>query len=220
MLTDPAERRIIEGARQAGVRDPDRSRVHFERIFSDFLGDVLFEDADLLDLGPGQFDFGVLAVERGARRVVGIDNDPAVLELGLHKGFEVREGNLRALDAASFPEAFDGVFCKFSINAFWHGEDAHRERLVDQIARLARSEGWSWIAPWNGRPKREPLVDNELRRGLELQAEAFKARGYVAYELTEDLAKRYGVNGNVVNRPLFLRGLTAPAVVEGQCIRL
>lgn len=219
VLTDPNEREIIGRARQAGVRDPNRSRAHFDNIFSDFLSEVLFKNAELVDLGPGQFDFGVMARERGARRVVGIDNDPAVLELGRHKGFEVREANLRTIDAASPPEAFDGVFCKFSLNVFWHADDADREALVDQVAGLVRPGAWSWIAPWNGAPKRVPLTSDELRRGVERQAQAFRAHGYAGYDLTEELAKRYGVTGAVVNRALFVRGLPVPRAVA-QCVRL
>ena len=94
MLTDPEEIRIISKARQKNVQDPHRSRVHFTRIFSDFLENVKFECSILLDLGPGQFDFVVLAKQRGAL-TYGIDNDPDVIELGQYKGFPVRYGNIK-----------------------------------------------------------------------------------------------------------------------------
>ena len=36
MLTDPTEIEIISAARQKNVRDPLRSRAHFDNIFADF----------------------------------------------------------------------------------------------------------------------------------------------------------------------------------------
>jgi ribosomal protein L11 methylase PrmA len=85
MLTDSIEIEIISKAKQKNVRDPERSRQHFERIYDDFFGSVNYRNKTFLDLGPGQYDFGVLAELRGAK-TVGFDNDPAVLELGKHKG--------------------------------------------------------------------------------------------------------------------------------------
>lgn len=86
MLTDPREIEIISKARQKNVRDQNRSRQHFLNILEDFLPLKSLKDQLILDLGPGQFDFGVVARERGAE-VMAIDNDPAVVELGRYKGF-------------------------------------------------------------------------------------------------------------------------------------
>jgi len=64
MLTDPEEIRIISIARQKNVRDPNRSREHFHHIFKDFFSKSDFNGLRVLDLGPGQYDFGELARER------------------------------------------------------------------------------------------------------------------------------------------------------------
>lgn len=106
MLTDPAEIEIITRASQANVRDPTRSRRHFEHIFEDFLAAVDLSGHRLLDIGPGQYDFGVMARERGAT-VVGIDRDPAVLELGRHKGFDVIDADFRTADAGTLGGPYD-----------------------------------------------------------------------------------------------------------------
>jgi hypothetical protein len=213
MLTDPREIEIIARARQANVRDHRRSRRHFVNILADFFEDRHFAGARCLDLGPGQYDFGVLARERGAV-VVGIDNDPAVIELGRHKGFDVIEGNLRALSVASFDEPFDGVFCKFSINCFWFADNV--DDLADFSERLAacvRPEGWLWIAPWNGVPKTCGLDRDGQRRILDRQRALFEGMGCKAVDLTRELAVRYGVTGKVANHVLFSRGLKQPLKV-------
>lgn len=215
MLTDPREIEIVSRARQKNVRDPGRSREHFERIFADFFAGTEFAGKRFLDLGPGQYDFGVMARERGAT-VVGIDNDPAVVELGRYKGFEVREGELRKLAAADFDgRRFDGVFCKYSINAFWHWDDEERHRrAMREIAALTAEAAWGWMAPWNGVPKASGLSAQQIDAALRVQSEEFRAQGYEVFELSEELSRYYGVHGTTGNRALFIRNLPAPARIR------
>lgn len=212
MLTDPVEIEIISGAKQPGVADPRRSREPFARIFEDFLEGVAFEGARCIDLGAGQHDFGELARKRGAE-VVATDNDPAVLELGRHKGFDSREVQLRKLVAAGLDGPYDGVFCKFSINAFWHLQPGAGRAAVDEIAGLGRPDGWSWIAPWNGVPKKAELSPDATQAVLHDQAAAFRAHGYEAFDLSDELARRFGVSGAVANHALFVRNLPVPPEV-------
>ena len=149
MLTDPKEIEIISNARQANVRDPERSRVHFERIFETFFKDQDFSGRDYLDLGPGQYDFGELVRASGGRTVA-IDNDPAVIELGQYKGFETHEANLKNLAEMDLGRLFDGIFCKFSISALWFRTEEEHQQLVGALSALLKPTGWIWIAPWNG----------------------------------------------------------------------
>jgi hypothetical protein len=210
MLTDPREIEIIARARQANVRNHRRSRQHFVNILADFFEDRHFAGRRCLDLGPGQYDFGVLARDGGAA-VVGIDNDPAVIELGRHKGFDVIEGNLKSLSVASFAGPFDGLFCKFSINCFWFGNDAGA--LAEFSARLAacvRPDGWLWIAPWNGVPKTSTLDQHDQRTILHRQRRLFEDMGCETLDLSPRRAARYGVTGRVANHVLFVRGLKKP----------
>ena len=133
MLTDPNEIRIISQARQKNVRDPNRSRQHFERVLSDFFAGVDFTGQTVLDMGPGQHDLAELLRPRGAT-VVAVDNDPAVIELGKYKGLEVIDGNLKRLSKVALNRTFDGLFCKLSTNAYWFAadDDAHRGYIQPQ----------------------------------------------------------------------------------------
>ncbi len=214
MLTDPTEIEIISAARQKNVRDPNRSRAPFDRIFADFLPDELFAGTTVIDLGPGQFDFGEMARARGATRVVGFDRDPAVVGLGRHKGFEMVEGRLQELRAADFDGGFGGVFCKFSINAFWGRSLDEVRALTAEVARLVRAGGWSWIAPWNG-AKGEARSDEEVAAFLIAQADCFREHGYDAIDLGDELSRYYGVHGAVANHALFTRNLALPERVRG-----
>lgn len=219
MLTDPTEIEIISKARQKNVRDHRRSRQHFTNIFEDFFFDLPMQGTRLLDLGPGQFDFGVLARDRGAE-VVSIDNDPAVVQLGNYKGFRCVEGKIQHIAQQDLGGDFDGLFCKFSINAFWHWDnrDEHAA-LVEAIVRHLKPGGWSWIAPWNGAPKKGELTVDDKRAVLALQADLFRQFGFSGYNLDERLAKKYGVTGAVENHALFLRGLPIPDRLRS-CMRL
>ena len=185
MLTDPEEIRIISKARQKNVQDPNRSRAHFDNIFKDFLGKIKFDGKVLLDLGPGQYDFGEIARARGAL-VHGIDNDPAVIELGRYKSFPVISDRLQDIKAVNFDTPFDGVFCKLSINAFWFHDDAlNHEGHIDEIVKLIKPGGWAWIAPWNGVPKQAELSEAAVAQVLHIQSKAFKGRRFTSGKMKE-----------------------------------
>lgn len=210
MLDDPVEIKIISMARQKNVRDHRRSREHFVNIFADFFDAVDFRDRWLLDMGPGQYDFGVLARERGAE-TLGLDHDPAVLELGEHKSFPVRACKLQAIAASDFDRRFDGIFCKFSWNAFWFHEDDDRHReAIAQLGDILDTRGWGWIAPWNGVPKAAALSPARVADVLGIQSEAFKQLGFRGFDLGDQLARRYGVHGAVANNALFVRNVSLP----------
>lgn len=214
MLKDLIEIEIISKARQKNVRDPSRSRKHFENIFKDFFESMTLENSRLLDLGPGQYDFAEMAMEKGAA-VHGIDKDKAVIELGKYKGLPIREGQLQTIKAVDFdPLRFDGLFCKLSLNAFWFSNDEAQIQHINELNKLIKNGGWAWIAPWNGIPKKRDLSLEEIEHILTIQISTFKEHGFEYVELTEKLSKYYGVHGITANRALFLRNLLIPSILD------
>ena len=208
MLTDPEEIAIIASAEQSGVRNPQRSREPFFRIFNDFFSQTDFEGRDFLDLGPGQFDFGEMARARGGR-VQAVDRDPAVLKLGKHKGFDVVTADLASLKADDLPQRYDGIFCKYSCNAFWYPQGgAELASHIEQLDRMLKPGGWAWIAPWNGVARGFP--EARVPDLLQEQARLFEAHGFSGLELSKRLSIRYGVHGSTANSPLFTRNLPRP----------
>jgi methyltransferase family protein len=210
MLSDAKEIAIAANAKQKNIRDPRRNRQPFFDIFEDFFANTPLTGR-YVDLGPGQFDFGEIVRERGGT-CVGVDFDPAVAELGRYKGFEVVEMNIQTLPAHDFGGKFDGVFNKFSLNAFWHWDDdeAHRA-FVAAIANLIQPEGWAWIGPWNGVPKKAELDDAAIDRVLDLQRELFEEHGFTTVPLTPAGTTRYGIHGQVANNVVFCKNLTPPS---------
>jgi hypothetical protein len=211
MLTDPVEIQIASGAKQKNVRDPKRSREHFVRIFDEFLADVTWADTSVLDMGPGQYDFGVMARERGAT-VFNVERDPAVVELGRYKGFDVVEGDLKRYGLDLVGRELDGLFCKYSINAFWFLDPEALDEHVAAIDSTLVADGWAWIAPWNGVPKKQDLSPTEIEAVVATQRRAFESRGYTTVELSEEQSRRYGVHGATANRVVFVRGAVATRV--------
>lgn len=215
MLTDPKEIDIISAARSKTVQDPNRSREHFVRIFDEFLRNVRFEGTRLLDLGPGQYDFAEMARRLGSE-VYNIDKDPAVLALGRHKGLHVVEGDIKRISREQFPGPMHGIFCKFSINAFWFGDaDAELQAHIDEICSMLTPDGWGWIAPWNGLPKNQELSDQRAADILSRQAEGFRRHGFDGVDLTEEQSRFYGVHGLTANRALFYRNVDLPKELHG-----
>jgi SAM-dependent methyltransferase len=207
MLTDSKEIQIISKARQKNVRDPNRSREHFHRIFKDFFKDVNFNGGDYIDLGAGQFDFCEIIKSKNGI-CTGVDNDQAVIALGKHKGFNSVLADIKRISDIDFMKKFDGVFNKFTLNAFWFWSDDNKHaRFIDNIVNLLKPDGWAWIAPWNGIPKNVTIDQSEIARVLAFQKMRFEEHGFESISLTKTQSKYYGINGIIENNIVFLKNL-------------
>lgn len=208
MLTDPNEIDIISRARQKNVQDPKRSREHFYHIFDDFFKGISFTEGMYIDLGAGQFDFAEIVRSLGGN-CLGVDNDEAVIELGQYKGFEAIRADVKKLSALNLNRSFDGVFNKFTLNAFWFwNDDSRHKELIDSISMLMKPGAWAWIAPWNGIPKKLHLDKNDIRRVISMQINLFLEHGFNYINLTEKQSRYYGINGNIVNNIVFYKNLS------------
>ena len=210
MLVDPRAIAIMRSARQKGLRNPQRSRQVFENIFADFFAGISWAGTCAFDLGPGQWDFGRM-VRPLSCAVAGADKDDAVCALAKYLGFSCYPLNFQNAGALrGVKDTFDGLFCKFSINALWFPDDAAQMTFVDDVAGLLKPGGWAWIGPWNGK-RDNPNVDAAHILGV--QAERFRHHGFRAFDLTEALSVRYGIHGDTANRALFTRNLPVPDAV-------
>lgn len=211
MLDDKIAVEIAAKAKQKNVAQPKRSTRDFDHIFKDFFKDHGFAGETILELGPGQYDFA-RRVRDGGGIVHAVDNDAAVIELGRHLGFDVSECNLKNFDAENRQGLYDGLFCKFSINAFWIPPE-RMESHIHGLNSLLKPDGWGWIAPWNGARKRD-LNDPEVVRHLRRQKEVFQDCGWTAFDLDDRTASYYGLCGDVANHALFLKNLKDRRQVE------
>ena len=208
MLEDQTAIAIAANARQKNVAQSVRSGRDFDRIFADFFLAHDFSGELVMDLGPGQFDFARRVRDRGGI-VHAIDKDPAVIELGRHLGFECFEHDFKRFEPHEYRGKYDGLFCKFSINAFWFPLD-RLEVHVQGLNSMLKPGGWGWIAPWNGVNKKRELRAAEIQQRLRRQAEVFQECGWQAYDMSGFQASWYGVSGAVANHPLFIKALPPP----------
>lgn len=211
-LDDPVAIEIISKARRPNVAKPRTTDRDFRRLLEDFFPKRLrrkgFEGELIMDLGPGQFDFARLIKSYGGA-CENIDIDPAVIELGNYLGEVCHNVDMIHMNAEPFRGRFDGLFCKFSINALWFYDVPSAHHLVTELDSMLKSEGWGLIIPWNGRPKTgfdDALVGLMLRT----QRETFEECGWTVHELSEAQAVYYGVSGSVENHPLYLKNITPP----------
>ncbi|HWB20323.1 MAG TPA: hypothetical protein VG711_08500 [Phycisphaerales bacterium] len=212
MLTDPKAVEIISRARQKNVAQPARGEQDIKNLLADFFTPAHFTSKNILELGPGQYDFARSARDLGAI-VEAIDSDPAVIELGNYLGFSVTQANLKHWNPTDSAAHYDGLFCKFSINALWLDSPEEVASQIRTLDSLLKPAGWGWIAPWNGgkiineQPaKIQPLLDAQIA--------AFKSAGWLTFNLTKDLTLRYGINGSVANNTLFIKNISIPSVLS------
>jgi hypothetical protein len=210
MLLDKTEIEIMKTAKQVNLRDPGRSGLPFERMIDDFFDHQHFSGKVVLDLGPGQYDFNELARKRGAKGYA-MDFDPAVIHLGQYKGFEIVEGDLRAISFGTFGHLFDGIFCRGSINAFWFAKNLDRlQDHIKSIASLLQDDGWGFIVPWNGVSPSLNLTAVMEEEILQLQQRVFEEEGFYLCEMSEEKAKYYGIFYPNQKPTLFVKNLTPP----------
>ncbi len=211
MLLDRTEIEIMKTANQVGLRESNRSVFPFERIINDFFDNQHFSGKIVLDLGPGQYDFNELTRKKGAKGYA-IDFDPAVIDLGQYKGFEVVKGDLRTISPNTFGCLFDGIFCRGSINAFWFAKNLELLREhIKNIANLLRDDGWGFIVPWNGVSPSLNLTTVMEQEILQLQQTVFEEQGFSLCEISEETAKYYGIFYPKQKPTLFLKNLIAPS---------
>ncbi len=192
MLTTKAEIEIVSKAWEPGIKDPTRPRIHFQRILKRFFKNVNFKNKVVLDLGPGHYDFGELVRPLGAR-VINLELDPAVIELGRHKGFEVMEADLKDPSIYSnLPAKIDVLFCRGSINAGWfpHDATAHRNYLENMIGCMSENSV-AWVSPCNAPINN--LSTEAFLKSVSEQAAIFKKNGFVKFSSNKWQCRQYGI---------------------------
>ena len=204
----------MAGAKQPGLRGADR-RVPLEAIVADFCLESRCHGARVLDLGPGHFEFAEIAQQAGARDVIGVDNDPAVVRLGELRGLKTYEMDIRELSADALGGKVDGIFCRLSLNAVWFGSawEAHDD-WARRLSSLLTPGGWAWLAPWNY--KKDGADFNQTAEAIRLQIATLQRRGFLTFRLLPDPARYYGLTGHQepARETVIVRNLEVPLPVK------
>lgn len=194
MLYTNAERSLMAGAIQEGMRSKNIPQRPFANIIADALGKKQLAGRHVLDIGPGQCDFLDIAKQRGAH-TYGVDFDPAIVRLGQLRGHEMLQANL--MQAWPYEAAmFDGIFCRGSINCHWFAsKGAMLEQFLDQLHAALKPGGWLWIAPWN-RPIEGSSADIQDEVKATIQRWASK-NGIELWHPDREHIDRYGIDYSI-----------------------
>jgi hypothetical protein len=210
-MTDGAVDRAHIARLMAHAGPPDYRRPRprswwsgFLNVLNEFFADVGLEGRQVLDLGPGHFHFEMLLSAAGAE-VTSVERDAALAAVGRALGYRVIESQAWGFPLDALRSPVDGVFSKFSLRAFEARTPEEIDAYTQQLDGLLKSDGWGWIAPWNGPVGVYPkaVMDAIAQR----QVDAFRRLGWDCYELSEEQATRFGVRGITHNRPLFTKNL-------------
>lgn len=201
MLYNDEEIEIMSNAIQPGMRKPGISPKVFQKIFDDFLSGVGLRGKRVLDVGPGQWDMLDILKKHGAV-TVGLDNDPAVCELGKSRGHEARFAEF----TEGWPvggESFDGIFCRGSINIYWFAASGRIQSFLDALTGSLSKDGWLWIAPWN-RPS-----ESESDEVIEVARHAIDTwasrHGIQVHFPSGEVSKQYGIGYVIPQVELWTR---------------
>lgn len=174
--------------------EPNVAKLH-ARLINDFWRIEQLKNKRILDIGPGLFPFSIIARELGAK-VVAIEFDEALADVGRMIGFEVHTDNLDMLPEGKFVD-FDGVFLKGPFNPCRQRLDT-LPQATQRIVETIRTDAWGWIA--NSVHPRRHMVE---RRRL-------------PFKRSERLIKSVSrVEGHLSNKPFDYR-LGSDALEIGQ----
>jgi predicted rRNA methylase YqxC with S4 and FtsJ domains len=189
-------------------------------IINDFFMHVHFQGQEILDLGPGQYAFSLLARYLGGK-VTAVDFNEPFITVGRKLNFRVIEHDMYKLNHNKLGKYFDGLWLKGAFSIL--GRDARGEEIIrdeefinDVVYRLKsllKTKGWAWVAPNHNviKAKRKNSDDfvNEVLRMVEVQKDAFVNAGFSVYEIADADRKSYALHTEAFSgsRYIFLRNL-------------
>ena len=188
MLYDKFEIDIVKNANEPGIRNPDRPRIHFERIIERFFKKYNFNGKTVLDIGPGHYDFCEITRDAGAKNVA-IELDECVIKLGEYKNFKVIKADLRDPNCyEQFKGEIDFLFCRGSINIGWFNNNDKHQNYINKMLSVLKQDASVWVSPCN-----EPINSPSYFEQLNIQINAFKENGFDVTRMNKFQAWRYGI---------------------------
>lgn len=207
MLTDLEEIKLVSTAGEPGLRDPKRTAQGVEEIVADFLAGRLLAGMEVLELGPGHYEFCEIVRRLGGRASV-LEFDPVIAELGRRRGYAVYVQDLRQIDTFAPQVKFDGLLCKGSNDPFWfHNDRAALERYVAALRLLVKPEGWIWTVACPPYP--EIVGPQELNTWLEVEREVYRAQGFQEWRIPSSfVGAYYGISVRCEGLIVYTYGLS------------
>jgi hypothetical protein len=168
----------------------------------------LLQGKRILEIGPGQYAFAILARWLGAR-VVCVDSNATIAKFGRAIGFEVIEMDLNRIEVGLLGERFDGLWMKGAFNPTGCSDHDRLRSVARRLNGLIADDGWGMIAP-NGRqdaPQKYPGVATNVLA----QRGAFVGLGWRALPISAEARDRCALKAKYYGSipHLFVKGQAA-----------
>jgi hypothetical protein len=132
--------------------------------------------------------------------------DPAVIELGKHRGFEPLNFDLQKPSYVStFGRAsIDGIFCNGSIDASWWPDPVAHEAYLRDMDSCLKPNAWALISPCNTARSDHDRSETQEQA---VQVRLLKTLGYKATRLTEIERNYFGISSGVRPALVFTKNI-------------
>jgi hypothetical protein len=186
--------------------------IYTANIINAFFQASDFAGRSVLELGPGQFAFALLARSLGSD-VTTLDKNAFFVDCAKVLDFPIYHLDYYQCLASDVPARFDGLWLKGSFSALLPGGERAIREVAAKLSSWIAPGGWGFVAPNNKEEKYhrkfgEAYVD-EMHRLIEAQRAAMESAGWRPIVLTPTRRRYFGLASTAYNasRYLFIRNL-------------
>ena len=190
---DAVAKKIIKNAPGKSYQAERAHRaIRTSNIVNDFFAKANFERKTCLELGPGHYNFALIARHLGAE-VICVERDRVHAELGRHLGFKVVEEDIFE-STELITESIDGIWLK---NVQYRGDYSaiDQNTFVDKLTSMLNPGGWGWCILRNKKTEEDlKTKPPEQVPELTLQRDLFSSFGWKSSDVVTGDRKRYALN--------------------------
>jgi hypothetical protein len=186
--------------------------IHTANIMNTFFQVSDFAGRSVLELGPGQFAFALLARSLGSK-VSTLDKNAFFVDCAKVLDFPIYHLDYYQCPASDVSTRFDGLWLKGSFSALVPGDETIIREIAAKLSGWIVPGGWGFVAPNNKeekyRGKFGERYAEEMRRLIEVQRAAMESAGWRTVVLTPTRRQYLGLASTAygASRYLFIQNL-------------
>lgn len=180
-------RKLLE---ESTNRYTSRRVVFTCNVVNDFFDAEHLRGSRILEIGPGQYSFALIARGLGAEVII-VDLFEQFLAPGRALGFDVIDQDMFDLDPQDVGGPVDGLWMKGIFTAMQGADYETRIRnLAARLDKLVAEDAWAWLGPHNC-IEQSPVLPGKTQAEsaaflVEFQRQILEQHGWKTYELTDD----------------------------------
>lgn len=193
--------------------------IHTANIINLMFSRTDFEAKQILEIGPGQFSFSLLATALGGSVTV-LDKNNFFIDVAKALNFNAYHLDYYICSGTEMPLAFDGLWLKGSFSPLLPGGPDAIEGVAHKITNWIRGRGWGFVAPNAKSAKFQERFGSgfelEMERLIETQRTSMENLGWTSISLNEKRRRYLGLASAAydASRYLFLKNLDFSSLRE------